>query len=147
MPSRDLKCLHPEFLKLVLKWMSECLRENITVIIYETCRTKEEQEAYWLQGRAPLNVVNEARKRAGLKPITEKENKIITWTKDSPHMYGLAIDFVPSIGGKALWNRRDLFTKAGEIAERLGLEWGGRWVGKEDMPHIQMKNWRAYIQK
>lgn len=33
------------------------------------------------------------------------------------------------------------YTKAGEIAESLGLVWGGRWK-HPDYDHIELKNWR-----
>ncbi|ABS59908.1 M15 family metallopeptidase [Fervidobacterium nodosum] len=141
----NLEKLETSFKKLVYKFLSECQRQGIQVKIYNTLRTKEEQYALYLQGRAPLEVVNEARKRAKLKPITQSENKIVTYLKNSPHCYGLAFDFVPIINGKVVWNNDKIWEKCGKIAETFGLEWGGRWKNFPDKPHIQMKNWKKYI--
>ncbi len=141
----NLEKLETSFKKLVYKFLSECQKQGIQVKIYNTLRTKEEQYAIYLQGRAPLEVVNEARKRAKLPPINQSENKIVTYLKNSPHCYGLAIDFVPIINGKVVWNNDEIWEKCGKIAEMLGLEWGGRWKNFLDKPHIQMKNWKKYI--
>lgn len=138
----SLEKLQPIFRELTYKFISKCLEYGIKVKIYNTLRTKEEQEALFLQGRAPVNVVNEARKKAGLKPIIADENKIVTLTKVSPHCYGLAFDFVPIVDGKAIWNDDKLWEKCGKIAENLGLEWGGRWKHFPDKPHVQMKDWK-----
>lgn len=137
--------LHPELKKMCEKFLMECKKKGINVSIYSTFRTKQEQNALYLQGRAPLDFVNRERLKAGLNPITEKENKIVTLVKDSPHCYGLAFDFVPILDGKAVWNNDKLWEECGKIAEELGLEWGGRWVKFPDKPHVQIKNWKKFI--
>lgn len=145
--NRSLDALHPEFRKKILEWLVRCVKEDIPVRITETLRTKETQAAYYAQGRKPLKEVNELRKIAGLPPITEEDNKKrVTWTLESPHMYGLAIDFVIIKNNAPDWNDINSYTKAGTIAESLGLEWGGRWR-TPDYPHIQMKNWQSFIRK
>jgi peptidoglycan L-alanyl-D-glutamate endopeptidase CwlK len=65
--------------------------------------------------------------------------KIVTNAKggQSFHNYGVAFDFVPIVGGKAQWNDVALFTKCGEIAESIGLEWAGRWVKFKELAHCQ----------
>lgn len=141
----DLEKLEPNFRKITYAFIFKCLESGIKIKIYNTLRTKEEQKALFLQGRSPINVVNEARKKVGLRPITEHENRIITLTRISPHCYGLAFDFVPIVDGKALWNDDNLWEKCGNIAEGLGLEWGGRWKNFPDKPHIQMKNWKMFV--
>lgn len=143
--SDKISLLHPELKKLCEKFLIECEKKGIKVIIYSTLRSREEQEALYLQGRASVDIVNLARKKAGLKPITERENKIVTYLKDSPHCYGLAFDFVPIVNGKAEWNNEKLWSLCGEIAEKLGLDWGGRWQNFPDKPHVQIKNWRKYL--
>ena len=39
--------------------------------------------------------------------------------------------------GKADWNNVANFTKCGEIAESLGLEWAGRWESFKELAHCQ----------
>jgi len=66
---------------------------KIPYVILETRRTKEVQEAYYAQGREPLSRINALRSLAGLNPIGEAEGKrIITWTRKSKHIDGLAVD-------------------------------------------------------
>ena len=38
--------------------------------------------------------------------------------------------------GEALWNNN--WEKIGSLGEEFGFEWGGRWVDKEDRPHLQI---------
>lgn len=142
---RSLQKLKPEFRILVERFVEKCRMENIEVLIYNTYRSKEEQYALYLQGRAPLEVVNQARRKAGLRPIKEIENKVVTMLKDSPHCHGLAADFVPLIDGKAVWNDYQLWNKCGKIAQSLGIEWGGSWKDFPDYPHLQMRNWKRYV--
>lgn len=59
---------------------------------------------------------------------------------ESFHNYRVALDFVPVIHGKAIWNDPVLFKKCGAIAEGLGFEWGGSWKSFKDLPHIQITN-------
>lgn len=146
MITRSFSCLREPFKSLAEKWLMECKKAGIDIAVTETCRSTFVQQAYYAQGRKPLDEVNALRKKAGLVSIQQSQNVVITWTLDSPHLYGVALDFVPLVNGKPAWNREDLFTKVGEIAEKLGLEWGGRWKEK-DMPHIQMPNWRTHKKK
>ena len=134
----------------VKQFLHELDSLGIAYKVLETRRTVETQEAYYAQGRYPLEVVNAKRKRAGLYLITEKENKNkITWTMKSKHLDGLAIDIVPVIGGKIPWAITDAkvaaaWLRMGEIGEKCGLLWGGRWTPTDkfgcgrDCPHYEV---------
>jgi peptidoglycan L-alanyl-D-glutamate endopeptidase CwlK len=113
-----------------------------------TLRTPAEQEALYMQGREPLDVVNRARKAVKLAPITEKENeKPVTWTTKSAHKGGEAVDYFIQQGGKyctdlkADTNEDHIpdWEEFGRIADECGLDWGGNWK-KPDFPHIQWKD-------
>ena len=123
--------------------------EKIQYKVLETLRTEAVQRAYFAQGREPLAVVNIKRRSAGLGPITDIENaRKITWTLESKHIAGKAIDIVPIIDGKIPWNINSkeiayLYLRIGKIGEACGLSWGGRWtpidkfgIGK-DAPHFE----------
>ena len=140
----DLNRLVPQLKNKATQFIEMCRNSGISVIIYNTFRTKEEQAALYLQGRATLDTVNGARKQAGLLPITEKENVIVTQLKDSPHCYGLAFDFVPLVSGEPAWNNDRLWQRCGDIVRKLELEWGGDWKDFPDKPHVQIKNWKKY---
>ena len=53
------------------------------------------------------------------------------------HNWHVAFDFCPIVGGKAVWNDDALWTKCGEIAEGVGLEWAGRWKKFNETAHCQ----------
>lgn len=147
----DINLLRPKTKKLCELWIEECRKAGINLIISQTLRSMETQDAYYAQGRETLESVNAKRKKAKLAPIKTIENKIVTNAKPgaSPHNYGLAWDFVPIVNGKPDWNNLALFKKCGEIAKKLNfegytLEWGGDFKTIKDYPHIQLKNWKNY---
>ena len=85
----DINLLRPKAKKLCELWIEECIKQGIDLVITQTFRSPELQEAYYSQGRESLEIVNLKRKKVGLDKITEKENKIVTnaapWT--SPHNF------------------------------------------------------------
>ena len=135
----------------VLDMIAHLEREKIKYKVLETRRSPSVQEAYYAQGRENYARVCVLRDLAGLPKIGEDEAKrIITWTKKSRHIDGMAIDIVPVKDGKIPWVVNDaetaeLWFRIGRIGEFYGLEWGGRWspfnafkLGA-DLPHFQAK--------
>lgn len=112
---------------------------GIAVLVVETRRSFAVQKAYFAQGRKTLTEVNTLRRAAGLGLLSEGENRRrITWTIDSKHLQGLALDVVPLKDGKAWWSAPvTLWERIGRIGESCGLEWGGRWKNV-DRPHFQL---------
>ena len=111
--------------------------KGIGFFVTQTLRTVQEQEAYYAQGRRVLEIVNNLRDKAGLAPIIENGNKIVTHTIHSKHLEGKAFDIAMLLHGKVAWSNY-LFDKAGPVGESGGLEWGGRWARK-DRPHFQLR--------
>ncbi|MBC1474895.1 M15 family peptidase [Listeria grandensis] len=92
---------------------------NIEVLIYETIRTKAQQEANVKSGASQ--------------------------TMKSYHLVGQALDFVPTKGASTIWDgyeRADI-KKFIAKAKSLGFEWGGDWKGFVDKPHLQ-NNYKGY---
>lgn len=118
--SRKLEDLHPKVKTLCERFIASCDKQGIDILITSTYRDGESQNALYAQGRTtPGKIVTNA--RAG----------------QSYHNWRVAFDFVPLVNGKAQWNDVALFTKCGEIAESVGLEWAGRWKKFKEMPHCQ----------
>lgn len=118
--SRSLSDLNPKVAALCSEFINKCKTQNIDIIITSTYRDTESQNALYAQGRtAPGKKVTNA--KAG----------------QSFHNWRVAFDFVPVVNGKAVWNDVALFTKCGEIAESVGLEWAGRWVKFKELAHCQ----------
>lgn len=81
-------------------------------------RTQSEQDALYAQGRtAP--------------------GPIVTWTRRSRHIGGRAFDITLfTHDGTPCWES-PAYRRAGEIGQRLGLVWGGRWQ-TPDEPHFEL---------
>lgn len=61
----------------------------------------------------------------------------------SPHNFGMAVDCCPMKNGAYWWNAPDaLWQQYGEIAESLGLVWGGHFKSICDKPHVELPTWR-----
>jgi peptidoglycan L-alanyl-D-glutamate endopeptidase CwlK len=116
---------------------------QIPYVVVETLRTTDTQVAYYAQGRAPLEIVNLLRKKAGLDSIDNSANGSIITHCDgvntkSNHQSGHALDVVPAnSAGNPVWPaetdaRWQIIAKAGKAA---GLKWGGDFPNFPDYPH------------
>ena len=118
--SRNLSDLHPRVKTLCEQFIYSCAKQNIDVLITSTYRDAESQNALYAQGRT----------LPGKKVTNAKGGQ-------SFHNWRVAFDFVPIVNGKAMWADTALFTKCGEIAESVGLEWAGRWKTFKELAHCQ----------
>ena len=104
------------------QWLRECHDAGINVKIITGTRTYQEQDGLFAQGRTT----------AGPKVTNAPAG--YSW-----HNFGVGWDFVVfDANGEPQWES-PLMERCGEIAESLGLEWGGHWTGFHDTPHIQLK--------
>jgi peptidoglycan L-alanyl-D-glutamate endopeptidase CwlK len=125
-----------------LRRLDEALGEN-QYIVFEGRRSVRTQEAYYAQGRKPLDEVNALRKGAGLYLLRgEKDNYVITWTLKSKHIEGLAMDVLPRDGaGSPTWDLahyRGKFEVIRDCGFAAGLVCGGDWPAPQtDWPHYE----------
>lgn len=155
---REITLLEPELKKRVEKVLIALENENLPVLISETLRDLDVQQAYYAQGRLPLLEVNQLRDKAGLYLLNAEENSRIITNCDgikykSNHQardefgYGYAIDLVPAKydnkGNKNFWWNapQEVWEKMGHIAESYGLDWcyggkGEHWGW--DSPHFEL---------
>lgn len=107
--------------------------------VSETVRAVSTQMAYYSRGRMTVNDAIAMYKAAGLGPLSpEDARKPVTWTLDSKHLKGEAIDLVPMRDGRRWWGAPpEVWQRMGEIGEAHGLRWGGRWKNK-DSPHYEI---------
>jgi peptidoglycan L-alanyl-D-glutamate endopeptidase CwlK len=118
--SRKLEDLHPKVEAMCRAFIAACRNEGIDVLITSTYRDNESQSALYAQGRtAP-----------GAKVTNAKAGQ-------SYHNWRVAFDFVPIVAGKAQWSDIKTFTRCGQIAESVGLEWAGRWKSFKELAHCQ----------
>lgn len=111
--------LHPKIQPMALDFIAKAKTAGIEIKITAGLRTFDDQQKLYNQGRTTAG-------------------KIVTKAKpgQSFHNYGLAIDIVPIVKGKATWDDESLWQKLGVIGESAGFEWGGRWKFV-DKPHFQ----------
>lgn len=118
--SRKIVDLEPVVADMCHRFISECAKNGIDVIITSTYRDKASQASLYAQGRtAP------GRKVTNAKP------------GDSFHNYRVAFDFCPIVAGKCAWNDANLFSHCGRIAKSVGLEWAGDWHNFKELAHCQ----------
>jgi len=163
----DIERLVPEMQPMVRQALAEMnADERLTnlgatsVVISETLRELSVQMAYYSRGMyaaltrdhpeietawVKLVLAEQAKamyKAAGLYTLSSVEAlQPITWTLQSNHATGRAVDLVPTIKGVAWWRApQKVWDIMGEIGEKHGLLWGGRWPGRQkDSPHYEMK--------
>ncbi|HEY0655167.1 MAG TPA: M15 family metallopeptidase [Chryseosolibacter sp.] len=111
----DLNSLHPYFRDRITELIEVCKKQGIELAVVESYRTHAKQAEYFGMGR------KYTRSKGG----------------NSKHQYGLAVDVVPIIDGKAVWENHTLWKKIGVNGERLGLRWGGRWRAPYDPAHFE----------
>lgn len=128
------------------------------LIVTSLLRTDAQQAAYFAQGRQSLAAVNALRLKAGMQPISEKENRGRVTNADGVHtrsnhqgvtykgrLVAVAADLAPTFDpdgpgpGKRVipWEDEARFRRIGPLAEAVGLEWGGNWA-QVDLPHVQL---------
>jgi peptidoglycan L-alanyl-D-glutamate endopeptidase CwlK len=145
--NRSIGALAPLLAEAVRRFLERCREENFPVVIIETERSQAVQNAYYAQGRERLEVVNSMRKIAGLPPLKDRENTIITNARVSNHTGGNAVDLCPEIAGKPgypWWNAPEaVWQRMGALAEGCGLDWcaggyGQTWGKGWDNPHFEL---------
>lgn len=125
-----IKLIHPKLqdeLSTIYAEICEALDGRAECRFTHTLRTFKEQDELYAIGRT-------------------KPGKVVTRVKsgDSYHNYGLAVDIVLLVNGKAVWDIKTDYDKDGrsdwmevvDIFKRYGWEWGGDWKFF-DPPHFQ----------
>lgn len=116
--------VHPELVRVV----ELAIRlSTVDFVVTQGNRTQAEQDALYAQGRT-------------------KPGKVVTWTRNSNHIGGRAVDVAPFVGGALEWDENGklgLWPRIAEAFESAASElgvpiaWGGRWT-KPDRPHFEL---------
>jgi len=115
------KTLQPAVARASQKILREMGKLGYDVMVYQGYRSMEEQNALYAQGRT----------KPGAKVTNARGG-------DSFHNYGVAVDIVFVVNGRPSWSNNHPWTKLGQVGEKHGFEWGGRWTDFQDRPHFQM---------
>lgn len=117
--SRDIMDLEPKTRELCQKFLQACGTNGTPMILVQTWRSFEEQEALYAKGR--------------IRP-----GPIVTWARagQSWHNFRRAFDVCFLKGSDLSWNGP--WDEVGSLGRQLGLTWGGDWPhGKQDRPHFE----------
>lgn len=112
----DSSLLEPTTRQLVERLIAAAKQIGIDVMVFETYRSQERQQALFECGATKLRAVG-------------------------VHHYGLACDIVRVVGGEPCW--KGDFTFLGQLAQSCGLIWGGDWGAPQikhsfvDSVHVQ----------
>ena len=118
--SRSLDDLAPSVKQRAEAFIAAAKAKGIDLLVTSTYRDSESQDALYAQGRTtPGNIVTRA--KAG----------------QSWHNWRCALDVVPLVNGKAIWDDQAMWKQVGEIGKSCGLEWAGDWVTFKEFPHFQ----------
>lgn len=115
---KDIGELLPNAQTACRTFLAECEKQGLKVCITETYRTQQRQNELYAQGRTT-------------------SGNIVTWTKNSVHTKRRAWDICQNVKGQE-YSNLSFFNSCGEIAESLGITWGGRW-STPDRPHFEVK--------
>ena len=128
MSSRKLTDLHPQMQPMVTRFLANARAAGIDLLVTCTYRSNEEQAALYAIGRTkPGRIVTNA------KPGRSTHNNTLNGKPAA-----LAVDVVPLRDGKPVWSASDpVWKRVGEIGEKVGLEWAGRWTTCREYPHFQ----------
>lgn len=129
--SRDLNDLVEPAKTNAMVFLADCKAVGIDIIVTCTRRTLEEQSKLYAQGRGvPGRIVTNAR------------------PGESAHNWGCAIDVVPIVSGKPVWDFHpdvDPWKTVGKLGEAAGFQ----WLGAPGSPfiegcHFQLPDWKNY---
>ncbi len=142
--SRKVDDLHPAAAQKCRALLKMAEENGVRLLLTSTLRGAAQQRALYAQGRKPLQVVNSLRLDAGLSPVGEAENRVVTRAPVSVHQFGCAFDIAVVRDGEPVWdveadvngNGVSDYEEAGRMGESLGLRWGGRF-GLRDYGHFE----------
>lgn len=142
---KRLQQLHPKIRDKAIAAYNEAVRitpVGVHPFITETLRSFERSNALYNQPWDGKDNDNDGK-------IDEADEKV-TKAKggSSYHNYGLAIDFVNQINGKAIWKVDDNWMKVVNVFKKHGFTWGGDFKSIPDAPHFEMTlgyHWRDLL--
>src|SRR3990167_1126226 len=141
MSDRRISSLSPAFQPYVLELMTKLTEafepDGLVPYITDGKRTLSEQKELYGKGRTVLQLRKAGFTNDEAIRYSKSKVRVVTWTMDSYHLQGLAIDiaFLDKKAGKLTYNAN--WRKVGDIVKSMGLTWGGTWK-TPDRPHIQL---------
>lgn len=127
--------------KVAVRALAKC---PIDFGVVQGNRTRDMQMRLYGQGRTAAQCAAKGVPTAYAKPKMDK----VTWTLNSDHIGGKAIDVCPWVGGVYDWDNNGKKGHWPKIAKAfkeasaelgIAIEWGGDWTETVDRPHFALK--------
>ncbi len=130
MSSRNIDDLVEQARSRCKAWVAACAARDVEVLVYCTYRSPAEQDELYTHGRT-------------------KPGPVVTWARawSSWHNVRRAWDAVPMVNGKPLWGYSESLEPwqiVVDEADKLGIEWAGRWTRMREMVHYQVTDGLTY---
>lgn len=131
--------LHPRLAAAVQAVLDEMEARGFPMIVTDTLRTLQRQQALYAQGRTrPGKIVTYANGVARPKGTGRSNHQ--AWADGFGHAVDCA--FVVDLDADGdmddpTWDEKRPWALYGERAEAHGLSWGGRWT-RPDKPHVEL---------
>ncbi len=151
--SRNIDDLRRSFRPIARELISKTSGRGFAMVPYFTLRTPEQQAKLWRMTRGKTEIGNKVQSLLddgalyianvieSVGPQFPTDGVTGHVTKAVPgqswHNWGEGLDCYLKIGGGIEWGEHEGYDAYGEVAEELGLEWGGNW-GFKDLGHVQV---------
>ncbi len=130
MASRKIEDLHPDLQPKARAFVAECGAEGIDVLVYCTYRSDAEQDDLYALGRTkPGKIVTKL-------PGGKSDHNFTINGKPAAKAFDAAPERLVNGRKEVIWNDPELWKIMGQVAERVGLKWGGNWKKFKDQPHF-----------
>lgn len=112
---------------------------EVDFMVTQGLRTFDEQARLYGKGRTRAQM---AAKQLPMEYAKPNERKV-TWTMNSNHMTGRAVDLGAWVDGGLSWDERyyppiATAVKAAACAQGVRIVWGGDWSTTKDLPHFEI---------
>ena len=135
-----LATVHPDLQKVAKRAIE---LSSVDFVVTQGNRTVDEQMRLYGKGRTAAQCVAKGVPAIYARPGESQ----VTWTLNSNHIGGRAIDVAPYVNGQLEWDDKGKLglwpkiakafkTAAAELA--IQIEWGGDWTKTVDRPHFEL---------
>lgn len=113
---------------------------EVDFVVVQGRRTVAQQSALYGKGRTRAECI-----KAGCPPeYADPQEKKVTWSMNSNHLSGRAVDLAAYVRGDISWDVRYYAKIARAMKEAaadhsVDLVWGGDWVSNKDYPHFEIR--------
>lgn len=133
-----LSTVHPDMQRVVKRAIT---LTEVDFMVVQGRRTYDEQARLYGKGRTAAQMRAMGLPAAYAQPNVPK----VTWTMNSNHMSGRAVDLAAWVNGGISWDTNRGYYEAISVAmkkaamiECVLIEWGGDWRSTKDLPHYEL---------